>query len=160
MRLPGKYIIAYTKTTIVPYINIVNLTRYEGGRAMRYPPQPGGPFGNNRFDQRMQPLYPPHHFNYPQPIQPEHPLKGLAVKGVNNLTKTLNHVQSFTNMLESAAPVIEKYKPVVKNLPMMLQMLKAMQNTESNEQVNPSQVQKNTTEHEREGISKPKLYIE
>src|SRR5690625_2986609 len=108
----------------------------------------------------MPPMYPPAPFNPPTHFSQEHPLKQMAVKGVSGLSKTLDHLQSFANMLESAGPVIEKYKPVVKNLPMMLQMLKAMQNTEINEQVNPSKGQKNTTEHEREGISKPKLYIE
>lgn len=130
---------------------------------MRYSTQNRNPFINRPFNHQMPPVYPPFHQNYPSHFQQGHPLKDLAVKGVNGLTKTLDHVQSFANMLESAGPIIEKYKPVVKNLPMMLQMLKAMQSTESTEQTKKSLPAKDPVDQqptEQHGISKPKLYIE
>jgi len=60
---------------------------------MRYSTQNRNPFINRPFNHQVPPIHPPFHHNYPPQFQQEHPLKGLAVKGVNGLTKTLDHIQ-------------------------------------------------------------------
>lgn len=130
------------------------------------------PFMNRPFDNRIGPIQRPYPYNFPPHmshmphVQPESPLKGLAAKGFNGLAKTLDHVQSFANMMETAGPMIEKYKPVVKNLPMMLQMLKAMQDTNisDDQETSKTTTKKSNSSQEQtsnqQGISRPKLYIE
>lgn len=118
------------------------------------------PFNHRIVHQPMPPMYSQAPFNQPPPMTPKHSLKQLAIRGVNGLTKTLDHLQTFANAMESAGPIIEKYKPVVKNLPMMLQMLRAMQETEEKEAPKDSKKPHEPSQRELDGLSKPKLYIE
>jgi len=132
---------------------------------MRYPYQFQNSFENRRFNQYPQPFHRSFPGNYPPPVQ-QQSLQGMAASGLQGLSKTLNHVQRFANMLESAAPMIEKYKPVVKNLPMMFQMLKAMQsepgdNYEQGSNVNYENKKRQKDDHviKGDGISRPKLFL-
>ena len=130
---------------------------------MRYHSQNRQPFTDRFVHPPGPPIQRQIPYNPVPPFQQAHPLKQLAKRGFDGLGKTLHHVQTVANMLESAGPMIEKYKPVVKNLPMMLQMLKAMKSAEDTEQTNTSLPTKDNIKQqadERQGISKPKLYIE
>lgn len=134
---------------------------------MRHPSQFQNPYGNRRFMQHPQQFHQPFQANYPMPVQ-QQSIKGMAASGLQGLSKTLDHVQRFANMVESAAPMIEKYKPVVKNLPMMFQMLKAMQSeggsTDNHGQGGnvPLEESKPPSNHhlsKGDGVSRPKLFI-
>lgn len=77
-------------------------------------------------------------------------LTSMAEQGASGLSKTLGNIQQILNLIQSAAPVIEEYGPMIKNLPTLYRMLKAVQNTGSEEEEGQSKkLEQTTTHHEK-----------
>ncbi len=55
--------------------------------------------------------------------------------GGGKVTNTLGNIQQVLKMAQSAAPIVQQYGPMVKNLPMMINMIKAFNESESTEEV-------------------------
>lgn len=96
-----------------------------------------------------------------------HPLKRLAIKGMDGLGKTLENVQHIANAVEATAPMIEKYGPLVKKIPTMYRMMKAIQASEDEGDLQQGNRDKNVQEtnsqelkaRDKSSLPEPKLYI-
>lgn len=60
--------------------------------------------------------------------------KLLSPDRIGGLTKKLDNVQQILKVVQSAAPIVQQYAPIVKNIPMMFQLMKALnEDNESND---------------------------
>lgn len=59
--------------------------------------------------------------------------------GGGGFTKTLGNIQQVLNVAQSATPMIQQYGPMVKNLPTMISMLKALNESDDEEETDQSE---------------------
>ncbi|MEN1969412.1 VrrA/YqfQ family protein [Lentibacillus sp. N15] len=77
------------------------------------------------------------------------PTQAAATGG--GLTNTLNNVQQVLKVVQQTAPVVQQYGPMVKNIPAMFRMMKAFNDSESDDEDNAAKKdnvdeESNTTE--------------
>lgn len=158
---------------------------------MVFPPLSNQNTGLTQFYSNRNMLQqPPHYIQNPQDTgniltrfnQAKPALTEMATKGIGGMSKTLNNIQQVLKVVETTAPLIQQYGPLVKNLPVMLKMIKALNETDIDniESMNESidlqeeNLKENVTsnnhlvnnkeENEQSniamtGISEPKLFI-
>src|SRR5690625_906653 len=116
---------------------------------MVFPPLSNQNIGLTQFYSNRNMLQqPPHYIQNPQDTgniltrfnQAKPALTEMATKGIGGMSKTLNNIQQVLKVVETTAPLIQQYGPLVKNLPVMLKMIKALNETniENNESMNES----------------------
>ncbi|SET32683.1 YqfQ-like protein [Salinibacillus kushneri] len=62
-----------------------------------------------------------------------------AGSGIEKASKALGNVQQAINVAQQAAPMIQQYGPMVKNLPTMFKMLKALNESDDDEDDNTAE---------------------
>ncbi|WP_179123878.1 VrrA/YqfQ family protein [Paraliobacillus ryukyuensis] len=119
---------------------------------MLLPPTRGGPPSPSNFTPRnMQSFQPwgPMRGPFTPPTQVPSTSSGLqgllqrflpskllsqVGSGGGGITQTLTNLQQILKMTQSVTPLIQQYGPLMKNLPSMISLLKAFQETESDDE--------------------------
>lgn len=104
----------------------------------------------------------------------------LTPERINGWSQHLNNVQKVLNVVQQTAPMIQQYGPMIKNLPMLFQLMKAMNEDDAdtsseNRPEKPSEkgdkleepqsesdsehLEKSKAKTLKTGESSPKLYI-
>src|SRR5699024_2589699 len=116
---------------------------------MVFPPLSNENTGLTQFYSNRNMLQQPQHYiQNPQDTgniltrlnQAKPALTEISTKGIGGISKTLNNIQQELKVVETTTTLIQQYGPMVKNLPAMLKMIKALNETniENNESMNES----------------------
>ncbi|WP_407272789.1 VrrA/YqfQ family protein [Radiobacillus sp. PE A8.2] len=78
------------------------------------------------------------------------------------ITGWLGNAQKMLQMAQSAAPIVQQYGPMVKNLPNMIQMLKAFNEVnaedDTDEEIESEEVEKQKVKVKKENLNKIEAY--
>ncbi|ALX47911.1 VrrA/YqfQ family protein [Lentibacillus amyloliquefaciens] len=119
---------------------------------------------------------------HPEPPQQTTPdlqqfTKGLLTpERINGWSQQLNNVQKVLSVVQQTAPIIQQYGPMIKNLPMLFQLMKALNEDDSETDFEPEsliedRIKNDNDDHQQHktdnleqrivktGKSAPKLFI-